>query len=763
MDIALHKIIVTQDQTENQEPPGGVSMNVLLDPTWKQVVQPDKMVPIPKYLLRYWYGKVSASEVMLVIGVRQASFLPKVSAETNVLRKVSFNQAGRWAGLSKQRISRLLQNKNKYLDRFFHPATKSGGEGQYQVRIRIPLAPEHLAALESLIRDECIPWRAEHPGASAKAFVDHLAEAAPDAAFLNQLASVLDPDQVPDAEGLSDLLQPYFPNLTPEEKYWCLKYEDQIIQPGRNVVFTHYFINNWLPEMTSQEALSLLVLRSFCSYKKVTDEMVIASIPDAAQLLKMDRKTFKKMLEQIAAGDSMLANFTRPSQGDWPATGPFYFEVAMYDPINPVKHDAISRHKQKFTPARHLPGKMLTQEWENVDGAPEKGLLPDPSDRKNVDGSAEKSLPSAGKMFTPSVDSVDPLIKTESRISESIYTNQEQPQRIASPQQVVVVVNDWDISKILEFAGLSKNQNALKVIREIQQNSLHGEYFIARLIYAYERASVGEGRGIKAPELYTLQHYQETPSQIYLRLARRSPGELLDAYEDGFMSRLPEDERVILSTACKRGMQALIDNLAPEYYADERTEEPEEYNPPPIDMETEKAENELWENNGIQEAEEPLAPQMAVEQPRQPPSDPACPPLIVLQPPDPFAYLQNMHAQKPAEPPAVLHEIMLDTAPAEDLFPVAPGVEISAELYKTWAAAMRTIREQMRIGYSTFLAGAELVGCEIDGHLCRLRLQLPEDKRDVKRNGVVYPRFANAVEAILAEHFQTEQAELQLM
>jgi hypothetical protein len=110
IDIALHEIIVTQDQTENQEPPGGVSMNVLLDPTWKQVVQPDKMVPIPKYLLRYWYGKVSASEVMLVIGVRQASFLPKVSAETNVLRKVSFNQAGRWAGLSKQRISRLLQN-----------------------------------------------------------------------------------------------------------------------------------------------------------------------------------------------------------------------------------------------------------------------------------------------------------------------------------------------------------------------------------------------------------------------------------------------------------------------------------------------------------------------------------------------------------------------------------------------------------------------------------------------------------------------------
>ncbi len=229
------------------------------------------------------------------------------------------------------------------------------------------------------------------------------------------------------------------------------------------------------------------------------------------------------------------------------------------------------------------------------------------------------------------------------------------------------------------------------------------------------------------------------------------------------MSRLPEDERVILSAACKRGMQALLDNLAPEYYADERAEEPEEDNPPPVDIETEKVENESWENNGIPETEASLEPQMALEQPGQLPSDPVLPPLTVLQPPDPFAYLQNMHVQKPAEPLAAPNEINLDTAPAEDLFSVAPGIEISAELYKTWAAAMRTIREQMRIGYSTFLAGAELVGCEIDGHLCRLRLQLPEDKRDVKRNGVVYPRCANAVEAILAEHFQTERAELQLV
>jgi hypothetical protein len=122
-----------------------------------------------------------------------------------------------------------------------------------------------------------------------------------------------------------------------------------------------------------------------------------------------------------------------------------------------------------------------------------------------------------------------------------------------------------------------------------------------------------------------------------------------------------------------------------------------------------------------------------------------------------------MHAHKPVEQPAAPHEMKLDTAPAEDLFPVAPGFEISSELYKTWAAAMRTIREQLRIDYSTFLAGAELAGCEIDVHWCRLRLQFPKDKRDIKGNGVVYPRFANAVEAILAEHFQTERAELQLL
>lgn len=756
MGIALHESIVTQDQSENQEPPVGDSLNVLLDPAWKQIVQPDKMIPIPKYLLRYWYGKISASEVMLVIGVRQASFLPKVSAETYVMRKVSFTQAGRWAGLSKQRISKLLQCKNSYLDRFFIPVTKGGGEGQYRVRYRIPLAPQHLAALESLIRDEFIPWRAENPDAGVKAFVARLAEAAPDAASLSQLASVLDLERTPDADGLSDLLQPYFPILSPEEKYWCLKYEDQIVQPGRNVVFTHYFINNWLPEMTSQEALSLLVLRSFCSNKKASDEMMIASIGDAAQMLKMDRKTFKKMLEQIASGNSMLANFTRPSQGDWPAAGPFYFEVAMYDPINPVKQSTGNRHKQKFTPACHLPGKMLTPEWKNVDGFPEKGLPSNAGYGKNVDAQMGKGLQPARKMLTPDRDSVDPLIKIESGTSESHQTNQEQPQRIAATQREVVVVNEWDILKILEFAGLSKNQNAQRVVREIQRNNRYGEYFIARLIYAYERASAEEGRGIKAPELYTLQHYQETPSQIYLRLARRSPGELLDAYEDGYMSRLPEDERVILFAACKRGMQSLLDNLAPEYYSDE-VAELEEDAPAMEDLETEKVEYEPQEEYETSETEESVTTRMALELPEPPTLDSESSPL------DPFAYLQNLHAQPPKDPPEGVHEEKLDNLPAEEIFPIAPGAEIATELYETWAAAMRAIREQMRISYSTFLAGAELAGCEIDGHSCRLRLHLPEEKRNIKRNGVIYPRFASAVEAILAEHFQTERAELQLL
>ncbi len=66
---------------------------------------------------------------------------------------------------------------------------------------------------------------------------------------------------------------------------------------------------------------------------------------------------------------------------------------------------------------------------------------------------------------------------------------------------------------------------------------------------------------------------------------------------------------------------------------------------------------------------------------------------------------------------------------------------------------MRAILEQMRIGERPFLAGAEPAGC--DSRWCRLRLQLREDKRNIKRNGIVYQCFENAVEATMGEHFQT--------
>jgi len=222
------------------------------------------------------------------------------------------------------------------------------------------------------------------------------------------------------------------------------------------------------------------------------------------------------------------------------------------------------------------------------------------------------------------------------------------------------------------------------------------------------------------------------------------------------MSRLPEDERVVLFAACKRGMQSLLDNLAPEYYSDE-VAELEKDAPAMEDLETEKVEYEPQEEYETSETEESVTPRMALELPEPPTLDSESSPL------DPFTYLQNLHAQPPKDPPEGVHEEKLDNLPAEEIFPIAPGAEIATELYETWAAAMRAIREQMRISYSTFLAGAELAGCEIDGHSCRLRLQLPEEKRNIKRNGVIYPRFASAVEAILAEHFQTERAELQLL
>ncbi len=92
---------------------------------------------------------------------------------------------------------------------------------------------------------------------------------------------------------------------------------------------------------------------------------------------------------------------------------------------------------------------------------------------------------------------------------------------------------------------------------------------------------------------------------------------------------------------------------------------------------------------------------------------------------------------------------------AEDLFSVVPGLEISAELYKPRAVAICAIRERMGIGYHTLLTRVGLAGYDIDGHWRSRRQQLPEDKRNIKRNDV-YPCFTSAVESFVKWYFQTD-------
>lgn len=583
------------------------------------LVLPERVVPVPRYLLRYWHGLLSPPELMLTIGVRQAAFLPRETAESVKTTPLRLSAVGRWAGFTPARASDLLnKDSNPYLGWFFQRqagAAARGVEARFEVQIGIPLAPAHQQILHRLVADQYIIWHAHNPQGSAAQFLAHLEQRVGGAAFLDGLAEPGAASEKSLArqglarQSLAQLLQRWFGPLSPEERYLCQALEARIVQPKNSAVLTHYFIDRWLPELSSLEAVLLMLCRMRLRGEEPVGWLHFADIYAFARFARIDNRTAKKMIAALGQGQGALANFIQAH------TTPSGLTLAVQreDPIHPAdlpRYQAALHLlaggeslealpgarpdravKRKYTPARYA--LEIDDPLQNVDTDPAfhinqdsislfpslQTVDPEPANTDhhplhNVDTELADLDPPPGKMLTPASQKAEPLTGFES-VSRKNGEISKQPLLNHAPEpESVVVVNDWDITKILQLCGLSTHADAQKMLAAIQAQDGVGEQFIARLIWAYERKTTSEKQGIDFPELYAVRHYRESPPAGYLQLAQQPP----DALADGmaFYGSLREDQRQLLKPAWQRGMAGLVEELCAGLYEEEGTAQEED-------------------------------------------------------------------------------------------------------------------------------------------------------------------------------------------
>jgi len=557
------------------------------------VTSEGSVIPIAKYLLNHWYQWLDPSDLMLVIGVRQAAFLPQKSDETIKVDEIRLEKIGYWCGFSKAFIAkRLSAIQNSYLQWFFQ-IKKEGRNRSYKFAVRIgyPLAPHHINALEHAVRYFIAKWKASNSKGEALDFLRYFEKQIPNESTL--MGFYKKEKIIPSNTGypgLADILRIHFQNFPLEAEIACRNFENRIILPRDTFVISHYFIKYWLPKMTSQEAIWLNILRLRANSNQNVGTVGFSSIREFASLVGADPRTARRFLDNTRDPNKPISYFLTADIDNEDRSSQIQFSIAvsMIDPIHPDHRDIYERlvqmalegipfefldinlggdkkkaRKTRFTPARyagqrdkaaaqnvyiriangsHFDSKKSTLAEQNVDTDIAKGLHPDSKmltpDEQNVDTDIAKGLHPDSKMFTEDGQNVDTLIKFESSSLNHKSSNhiQQPPQSTEGESTTdavaVVVINGWNVTKILTWGGAGNSRDGKRTLKTISENPSLGANFIAWWLWAYTRRDIHRnGKGINSPEWYALRKYEEPCDPRFLRIASIHP---LDFYEDYF-------------------------------------------------------------------------------------------------------------------------------------------------------------------------------------------------------------------------------------
>lgn len=721
----------------------------------ERIIDPKPVIPVAKYILRHWYRWANPTEIMLIIGVRQASFLPKEAISTFKTLNLSLHSVERWVGFSTPMISRVLNNKNEYLSWWFARQEKTGNLGQrdkFTVRVSCPLAPHHMYSLLRLVNHQIEPWKTKNKQGGIRQFGEYLQDMIRKTSVLDE---VYENDGCPKVEGIYlsffDMVSPHFAQATDGDRRYCEEFEATITHPLDTFVISHYFVDYWQPKFSSLESLLIHLCRDKVYTKGTMGTVHFKNAVAFGKFLRVDTRTAKTLLSKIQNADSYLAHFLQVANNT--DNDGFDLLVNMEEPIFPDHYSEYERLTQillldhESTATANLPiskgschknrrleksragdaaptCKELTVDLQRVNGSAANSSRLDDKElmvpSQTVNASLANSSRLDDKELTAAPQTVNALIKdSESNSFESNPKN-PQPQSTEKPESVDVVVNDWNISLILEMAGLSRNKEAAILLNAARQNPQIGIRFIAWIIWSYERKSLEKGKGIDYPEQYTLRHYTERPSREYIKLANEHPLDFLDAMT-GFDYGSLRDYHKILKSLKERGFVSLLESLADEFPEEEETQEEDA-----LELFSEQS-FVPSEPSQMLSSEEPHA---AVDQPAMETA-----PVVV----DPA---QASQTDTPIEDPEID-----ESEPSEQ---IEPEFQIPDDVRGKWDFLLTKYAAERSISYHSFLAKSKALAYVAGegAHVLVVRLA-----RTIDPKGFMFIRFHDELKKLLPEIF----------
>lgn len=277
------------------------------------ITQPDKIVAVPKYLLR-WLPVIGPDTFWLVIAFRQARFLNTIQTGRQKAFTVRAEEIYRWCGMSRASFWRHIQLPQ--LDWFIERLPQTGwgmnvetgrakqNPNRYRIPVEIPLTPVDAGAIRAFLDSH--NFQADPIGALTAALDTPLNELIP-----YPPPGLPDMREIPDffprtVEGLvHDLLEssshPEFKTEREIQEH-TTRLSEKILRPLENFQVSWYFLEEWLPKLGAGPAALVALLRSYGYYNPITGELrdeiwIEGGYEELAQVLGLAR--MKTLIEWL--------------------------------------------------------------------------------------------------------------------------------------------------------------------------------------------------------------------------------------------------------------------------------------------------------------------------------------------------------------------------------------------------------------------------------------------------------------------------------
>ncbi len=512
--------------------------------SYDAVVRPNAILPIPRYFLEHWLPLLGTSRSWLALAFRQVAFVSR-SNGNEVPVQTTLRQLGRWCGLTHVRVHQVLKDPDLLTWFVRNPqgslSEHRGARSQpdtYLVRADIPLTPEDQARLSL--------WLQKRKPLDEQDWIATLQEAV-QARKLSLPPNHPLPSRSLTIQALVQKLRGIDLPLPPSLDEACTELHARWIQPDRVTLVTHYFIRQWLPDLSPGLGWLIVTLRSR-AYQQ--DKAPLGHVwisggwTQLAKELSVSRKSITRWSQSPIAG----LFFARQSDSHDPIDrSNQLIAIRLSEPIHPKDSQRYQTllAGQNSTNNETLAGQDLTnpfmmqgQNLTNPLPAPSQNLTT-PAHSSTEHGrnltSTGQNLTAAGHSLTsPATEINKPEtelningteftalkhLKTDSNTQNKLFQDYPPPEIQIQQKQVVAPISVQEFAMLLQQSGLPA------YLREeiLQASPDQHCVYLAWLLFAFTTKS------IHSPALFAATRYrEEVPPNAFLALLRNPFLQIMD-------------------------------------------------------------------------------------------------------------------------------------------------------------------------------------------------------------------------------------------